>query len=119
MKCCMVCRRETAQAGTGGAYQVSLVLQWFWLCLDVWLRGKRKDVHNKCCLRWFSHLAKSERFDLYNCFKNILERERYLEVIQGRVYKTALARFRVGVSRINDHRLRFSVADNNDSALFV
>ena len=42
----------------------------------------------------------------------IFERERYLEVIQSRVYKTALARFRMGVSRINGHRLRFSVAEN-------
>ena len=31
----------------GGADQVSFVLRRFWLCLDVWLRGKRKDVHNK------------------------------------------------------------------------
>ena len=72
----------------------------------------KNRLRDCCCHRWFSHLAKSERFDLYNCFKNILERERYLEVIQGRVYKTALARFRVGVSCINGHRLRFSAAEN-------
>ena len=30
-----------------GADQVSLVLQWFFLCLDVRLRGERKDVHKK------------------------------------------------------------------------
>ena len=65
-----------------------------------------------CCQRWFSHLAKSERLHLYSCFKTILERERYLEVIQSRVYKTALTCFRVGVSRINGYRLRFSVAEN-------
>ena len=57
-------------------------------------------------------MAKGERFDLYSSFKNILEHEIYLEVIQSRVYKTALARFLTGVSRINGHRLRSSVADN-------
>ena len=65
-----------------------------------------------CCQGWFSLMAKSERFDLCSCFKNALERERYLEVVQSRVYKTALARFRMGVSRINGHRLRFLVAEN-------
>ena len=79
-------------------------------------KNRLKDC---CCQRWFSHLAKSERFDLYSSFKNILECERYLEVIQSRVYKTVLARFRLGVSRLKGRRLRFSVADNNDSALFV
>ena len=65
-----------------------------------------------CCQGWFSHMAKSERFDLCSCFKNALERERYLEVVQSRVYKTALARFRMDISRISGHRLRFFVARN-------
>ena len=64
---------------------------------------------------WFSHLAKSEQFDLYSCFKNILERERYLEVIQSRVYKSALA---MGILHINGHRLRFSVAENQQLCPF-
>ena len=34
----------------------------------------------------------------------------YLGCMQSRIYKTALARFRFGVSRINCHRLRFSAA---------
>ena len=72
-------------------------------------KNRLKDC---CCQRWFSHLAKSERFDLYSSFKNILECERYLEVIQSRVYKTVLARFRLGVSRLKGRRLRFSVAEN-------
>ena len=57
-------------------------------------------------------MAKSERFDFYSCFKNALERERYLEVVQSRVYKSALARLRMGVSQINGNRLRFLVAED-------
>ena len=36
--------------------------------------------------------------------------ERYLGCMQSRTYKSALARFRFGVSRINCHRLRVSAA---------
>ena len=57
-------------------------------------------------------MAKIERFDSYSCFENTLEPERCLEDVQSRVYKTTLARFRMGVSRINCHRLRFLVAES-------
>ena len=98
-----------------------------YVCMYGCVGNEKMIVHNKISVpikklllpEVVLSLAKSERFDLYSFFKKILERERYLEFIQSRVYKIALARFRVGVSRINDHRLRFSVADNNDSALFV
>ena len=52
----------------------------------------------------------SERFDLCHCFKSTLQCERYLGCMQSRIYKTALARFRFGVSRINCHLLQFSAA---------
>ena len=64
-------------------------------------------------------MAKSERFDLRCYFKNTLERESYLEVVQSRVYKTALAHFLMGVSRIHGHRLGFELQKTNDFALSV
>ena len=88
---------------------------WMYGCLGnkKMFRTKFKNRLRDCCSpRWFSHLAKGERFDLYSSFKNILEHERYLEFIQSRLYKTALARFRMGVPRINGHRHRFSVAES-------
>ena len=60
--------------------------------------------------RWWTHIFNSERFDLCHCFKSTLQCERYLGCMQSRIYKTALARFWFGVSRINCHRLRFSAA---------
>ena len=87
-----------------------------WMCgcvrSEMFITKFKNRLRGCCCQRWFSHLAKSERFDLYSRCKNILERERCLEVMQSRVYKTALARFHTGVSRMNGHRLRFSVAEN-------
>ena len=62
--------------------------------------------------RWWTHISNSERFDLYHCFKSTLQFEIYLGCMQSRIYKTALARFRFGVSRINCYRLRFSAAFN-------
>ena len=79
----------------------------------------KNRLRDCCCQGCFSHMAKSECFNLYSCFKNALERESYLEVVQSRVYKTALARFLMGVSRINGHRLRFLVAENQRFALSV
>ena len=72
----------------------------------------KKRLRDCCCQGWFSHMGKSERFDLNSCFKNTLERETYLEAAQSRVYKTASARFRMGASRINGHRLCFLVVQN-------
>ena len=76
------------------------------------LKNRLRDC---CCQGWFSHMAKSERFDLYSCFQNALERERYLEVVQSRVYKTALARFRMVVAT----DFAFQLQRTNDFALSV
>ena len=71
------------------------------------LKERLKDCFYQ---RWWTHISNSERFDLYYCFKSTLQCERYLECMQSRVDKTAFARFRFGVSKINCHRLRFSAA---------
>ena len=47
----------------------------------------KNRLRDCCCKGWFSHVAKSERFDLYSFFENTLERERCLEVVQIRVHK--------------------------------
>ena len=60
--------------------------------------------------RWWTNISNSKRFDLYHRFKSTLQCERYLGCMQSRIYKTALARFRFGVSRMNCHRLHFSAA---------
>ena len=65
-----------------------------------------KNVLNIASISVGGHIIfNSERFDLCHCFKSTLQCERYLGCMQSRIYKTALARFRFGVSRINCHRL--------------
>ena len=79
-------------------------------------KERLKDGVYQC---WWTHISNSERFDLYYCFKSTLQCESYLGCMQSRIYKTALARFRLGVSRINCHRLRFSVALDQRNSPFV
>ena len=121
MQCFIVCRRETASRNWVAQIKFLLCYNgfgyvWMYGCVGnaekMFITKFKNRLRDCCCQRWFSHLAKSERFDLYSSFKNILECERYLEVIQSRVYKTVLARFRLGVSRLKGRRLRFSVAEN-------
>ena len=87
----------------------------------VWMYGEAGDEKRflhifkerlKGCFyqRWWTHISNSERFDLYHCFQSTLQCERDPGCMQSRIYKTALAQFRFGVSRINCYRLSFSAA---------
>ena len=77
---------------------------------DVFLHIFKERLKDCFYQRWWTHISNKERFDIYHCFKTTLQCERYLGCMQSRIYKTALARFRFGVSRIHYHRLRFSAA---------
>ena len=61
---------------------------WMYGCMGhekMFITKLKNWLRDCCCQRWFSHLAKREWFDLCSCFKNILEREKYLEVVQSSV----------------------------------
>ena len=53
---------------------------------------------------------------MYHCFKSVIGREEYLDLIKVNIYRTALARFRLGMSPFNVHRLRYSLSEANRSA---
>ena len=80
------------------------------LCVNgfgyVWMYGEVGDERRflqiflkslKDCFyqRWWTNISNSKRFDLYHRFKSTLQCERYLGCMQSRIYKTALARFRL------------------------
>ena len=50
---------------------------------------------------WFSHLSQSTRFEMYHCFKSVIGRAEYLDLFKVNIYRTALARFRFGMSPLN------------------
>ena len=66
----------------------------------------------------FSHLSQNTRFEMYHCFKSVIGREEYLDLIKVNIYRTALARFRLGVSPFNAHRLRYSLSEANRACPF-
>ena len=63
--------------------------------------------------RWFAHLQESARFGVYHSFKNCIGREPYLDTIRVSIYRTALARFRMGVSPFNAHKYFFAHHDSS------
>jgi hypothetical protein len=57
---------------------------------------------------WFHHMENSSRFELYNCFKSSLEKEKYVNYIHIDNFLRTFARFRIGATEINAHRFRYS-----------
>ena len=55
---------------------------------------------------------------MYHCFKSVIGREEYLDLIKVNICRTALAQFRLGMSPFNAHRLRYSLSEANRVWLF-
>ena len=79
-----------------------------------------RHTHVRTCphTRLHCHFVVIDLYYLYHCFKSTLQCDRYLGCMQSRIHKTALARFRLSVSRINCHRLRFSAASDQCNCSF-
>ena len=74
-----------------------------WECKDFKERLAGNFYHRLCC-----HVSESSRFDVYNSFKTCVYKEEYLDFIKVSLYRTALARFRLGVSPFNAHKNRYA-----------
>jgi hypothetical protein len=77
------------------------------------LRDLKERLKGNFGQRWFTHLQESSRFELYQSFKDSIGRELYLDKIHVTIYRTAMARFRLGVSPFNAHRHRYSQSQDN------
>lgn len=74
------------------------------------LREFKDRLRSNFSLRWLTHLQDSPRYEMYHAFKDVVGRELYLDTIKVTIYRTALARFRLGVSPFNAHRHRYSLS---------
>lgn len=74
----------------------------------LFLKEFGKRLCDVFCQEWFSHMADSVHYRLYDNMKSCLEREKYISVVEKSNFRKAYARFRVGVSEINTHRHRFA-----------
>lgn len=84
-----------------------------WICGGVanekqFLRYFKDRLKGNFGQMWLTHLQDSPRFEIFQSFKDSIGREQYLDTICVTIYRTALARFRLGVSPFNAHRHRYS-----------
>ena len=96
---------------------------------QVWLFGCGNDksffndlkerLYSSFCHGWCNHLESSERLAVYKGYKNHFEREKYVDFLWMDVYRNAFAQFRMGVSQINIHQLRFSPTARYGAARLV
>ena len=77
----------------------------------LFLRDFKERLRQNFTQDWFSHLSQSTRFEMYHCFKSVIGREEYLDLIKVNIYRTALAPFNV-------HRLRYSLSEANRACPF-
>ena len=63
---------------------------------------------------WHEHVHTSDRFTPYAWFKNTHEIESYIELKLNRYVKSALTKFRFGISDIASHRFRYSKREDCD-----
>ena len=84
----------------------------------LFLRDFKERLRQNFTQDWFSHLSQSTRFEMYHCFKSVIGREEYLDLIKANIYRTALTRFRLGMSPFNAHRLRYSLSVANCACPF-
>jgi len=57
--------------------------------------------------RWLHDLQKSPRYKLYRGFKSTFGIERYLFVLDRKVFRDSMVRFRLGISELFVHRMRY------------
>ena len=82
------------------------------------LRDFKERLRQNFTQDWFSHLSQSTCFEMYHCFKSVIGREEYLDLNKVHIYRTALARCRLGMSPFNAHRLRYSLSEANRACPF-
>jgi hypothetical protein len=95
---------------------------------QVWLFGCGNEKAFVCELKerlfssfvhgWFEHIGTSVHVGMYGQLKSVFEREKYVVCLKSESYRSALARFRMGVSEINKHRFRFSKNDQDKKCKF-
>ena len=74
----------------------------------LFVRELRERLFSSFIHGWFTHISTSENVGMYGTFKSVFVREKYTMCIKSESYRSALARFRMGVSEINKHKFRFS-----------
>jgi len=78
----------------------------------VFLRSLRERLIEMYDNQWISTVMGSSRYEIYRQLKPGRYAERYLYVVDRHVFRKVFGRFRMGVSEILTHKLRYSSANS-------
>ena len=81
------------QQGVGGA--------------GAFLRCYRQRLVDQYTQGWATDIETKERFEFYSSFKRILQSEKYIDYQQKRCFRDTYVQFRLGISPIRVHRMRY------------
>ena len=83
-------------------------------CINAFLSNFKQRIIDCRWQDWNNHIESSERFHFYRSFKSGKDTEPYVLLNISRFVKSALTRFRFGISAITVHSLRFKRTDTRD-----
>ena len=63
---------------------------------------------------WHDRVTSRERYSVYRVFKDVCLQEPYFEVITKKVLRDVFIRFRLGISDLRTHKLRYSTEPSPD-----
>ena len=92
-------------------------LEHFWESQEVqsessFLRRLRDSLVDKFREQWLNDLHNSERYSIYRQFKVTFGLENYLYMIDKKVFRESLIKFRFGISNLFIHKHRFEAIDH-------
>jgi len=97
-------------------YQNGLENAWRMQRVDnetVFINNLREKLVQTYDQQWMSKVLQSTRYEIYRDIKYGRSTEKYLSVIERPVFRRLFGRFRMGVSEIFSHKLRYSSASYN------
>ena len=71
------------------------------------LRCFRQRLVDQYTQGWATDIETKERFEFYSSFKRIFQSEKYIDYQQKRCFRDSYVQFRLGISPIRVHRMRY------------
>ena len=74
---------------------------------DAFLRCFRQRLVDQYTQGWATDIETKERFEFYSSFKRIFQSEKYIDYQKKRCFRDSYVQFRLGISPIRVHRMRY------------
>ena len=81
---------------------------------DIFIKEFKQRVIDNHHQTWHDHITTSSRFDMYKLFKMSLSIEPYFQLVINKHIRDIVIRFRVGVSDLRSHKMRYALPKPED-----